>query len=554
AYDYKGHPVIIQNKRTGTDDQLWNIALVSGKIYKVTSKVNKLAVTGSGSAAGQLTTYAGLVSQQWGFNELPASDTTKASSFKVTNAFQNNMVVQRDKPFRIWGTASPSALVSVKASWNGSVISAQTDDSGKWLVTIPAAAANAAPQTLVASVSGQPAVTLNNILIGDVWLCSGQSNMVMPVDSVSPFYGFEGVINYQAEIAAANYPQIRAVTIGYSLVSNLQADVTGKNPWIVCSPTKASAGTISAVSYFFGRKLNTTLNVPIGLVISAASGTYAEQWVSKETLQNDPKIAVYNNLNKNDATKLYNGMIYPLRNLSLKGVIWYQGENNRDDQPVTNYAYLSAAQIKSWRELFNQGQLPFYYVQMTPLAGSFFATNPWGDNPVANDYAFFREAQSFIRAVPGTGMAVTLDCGELIKIHPRIKKPIGERLALLALQNDYGQNVQSIGPQYQSFTQSSNTVTISFKPGTADGLKRSDNRALGQYFFVAGTDKKFRQGVATLSGNQVIITVPNGTPLPVQAVRYAFTNFPMDCNVTNAAGLPMEPFRSDTYTDRITSL
>ncbi|RYZ98498.1 MAG: sialate O-acetylesterase, partial [Sphingobacteriaceae bacterium] len=324
-------------------------------------------------------------------------------------------------------------------------------------------------------------------------------------------------------------------------------------PWIVCAPTKQSAGTISAVSYFFARKLHTTLNVPIGLVISAASGTNAEEWVSKETLQNDPKLAVYNNLNKNNATQLYNGMISPLKNLPVKGFIWYQGENNRGDSPMSNYTNLNSALIKNWRELFNQGQLPFYYVQMTPFAASFFATSPWGDNPLANDYAFFREAQANIRAVPGTGMAITLDCGELIKIHPRIKKPIGERLALLALKNDYNQNVVCIGPQYQSFSQSGSVVTVSFKAGTAEGLKRSNNSPLGQYFFVAGTDNKFRQGVATLSGNQVKITAPNGTPLPVQAVRYAFTNFPMDCNVTNSAGLPMEPFRSDNFTQIILS-
>ncbi|MEO6150357.1 MAG: sialate O-acetylesterase, partial [Mucilaginibacter sp.] len=482
SYNYNGTRVVVQNKKTADAEQLWKISLVSGKSYKVINKADGLALTGSGTGMIQLKPYTGLASQLWGFNELPASDTVKANSFTVTNAFQNNMVIQRDKPFKVWGTASANAVVSVKASWNGAVVSTITDGAGKWQLAIPAAGANAAPQTLVASVTGKPSVTFSNLLIGDVWICSGQSNMVMPVDSVSPFFGFEGVINYKAEIAAANYPQIRALTVGYSLTPNLRNDVSGKNPWIVCSPTKASAGSISAVSYYFARKLNTSLNIPIGIVISAASGTFAEEWVSKETLQNDPKLAVYNNLNKNSATQLYNGMIYPLRNLSIKGFIWYQGENNRADLPPSNYTNLNSALIKNWRELFNQGQLPFYYVQMTPLAARFFATDPWGDNPVANDYAFFREAQANIRAVPGTGMAIALDCGELIKIHPRIKKPIGERLALLALKNDYKQNVTCIGPQYQSFTQSGSVATVNFKAGTSEGLKRSNNIALGQYF------------------------------------------------------------------------
>ncbi|RCH53672.1 hypothetical protein DJ568_16685 [Mucilaginibacter hurinus] len=547
SYNHNGTQVIVQNKKTNDAEQLWHIALVSGKNYKVINKASKLAITGNGSAMVQLKAFKGEAAQLWGFNKLPASDTVKAGSFTVANVMQNNMVIQRGKPFKLWGTASPNAVVSVKASWNGSVVSTITNASGQWLLAIPAASANASPQTLVASVTGRPAVTFSNLLIGDVWLCSGQSNMVMPVDSVSPFFGYEGVQNYKAEIAAANYPQIRAITVGYSINANPQANLAGKNPWIVCTPTKNGAGSISAVSYYFARKVHTSLNIPIGLVISASGGSAAEQWVSKETLQTDPKLSYYNNLNRNNATRLYNGMIHPLRNLAIKGILWYQGESNRDDEPVSNYTNLNSALIKSWREIFNQGQLPFYYVQMTPFAAKFFSTNPWGDNPVANDYAYFREAQANVRAVPGTGMAITLDCGELILIHPRIKKPIGERLALLALKNDYNQNVQAIGPQYAAFSQSGNVATVSFKPGTAEGLKKNNSKALGQYFFVAGTDKKFRQGTAVLSGNQVKITAPNGTPLPIQAVRYAFTNFPMDCNVVNSAGLPMEPFRSDNW-------
>ncbi|RYZ92004.1 MAG: hypothetical protein EOP47_30770, partial [Sphingobacteriaceae bacterium] len=185
SYSYKGTRVIIQNKKTPGNEQIWKINYISGKNYKVTNKADGLAITGNGTGMTLLKAYTGAASQLWGFNKLSAADTVKAISFKVTNLFQNNMVIQRDKPFKVWGTASANSVVSVKASWNSAVQSATADGTGKWELTIPAASVNATPQTLVASVTGQPVVTLSNILIGDVWICSGQSNMVMPVDSIA---------------------------------------------------------------------------------------------------------------------------------------------------------------------------------------------------------------------------------------------------------------------------------------------------------------------------------------------------------------------------------
>ena len=456
------------------------------------------------------------------------------------------MVLQRDKPFRVWGTTTPNVQVTIKTSWNGGVVTTIANASGNWVATIPATAVNNSPQTLTASANGLPAQTFSNILIGDVWICSGQSNMVMPVDSIAPFFGFEGVVNYKAEIAAANYPGIRAMTVNTDFEMDPANALKPSLNWSVCSP--ATVGGYSAVAYFFARKLNISLGVPIGIVISAVSGTSCEAWVSKETIAANQTLSAY--YTQNSVNQLYNGMIYPLGNLAIKGFIWYQGENNRADSPVSNYTLLNSDLINNWRTLFNQGQLPFYLVQMTPLAQNFFKTTPWGDDPTADDYAFFREAQANIRTtIPGTGIAITLDVGQIIFIHPQNKKPVGERLALLALHNDYNQNIQCLGPQYQSFTQSDSTATISFKFGTADGLSLSNANPLGQYFFVAGTDHVFRQGRAAISGSQIIVTAPMGTPLPIQAVRYAFTDFPMNCNIQNSGGLPMEPFRSDNWSN-----
>jgi sialate O-acetylesterase len=544
SYNYNGQQVLIQNSGNNTDAQHWDIATVSGKAYKAINKADGLAITGSGGAMIQLKPYTGLASQLWGYNALPANDTVKATVFNVNNILQSNMVIQRDKPFTIWGHATPNFTVSVRASYNTSLFTTTADVSGVWRLTIPATPVNTSPQTIIASVDGKTPVVFSNILIGDVWLCSGQSNMVMPLDSVQPFYGFEGVVNYKAEIAAANYPQIRAITATTDFETNPSDTLKYREQWMVCSPQ--TAGQFSAVSYYFARKLNTTLNVPIGLVISAASGTSCEAWVSKATIQVNPLLSAY--YVNNSPNQLYNGMIYPLRYLSIKGFLWYQGENNRHDDPQSNYGVLSDALINNWRILFSQGQLPFYLVQMTPFAENFFNTVPWGDVPTADDYARFREIQAGIRTnVPHTGMAITLDVGQEIFIHPQNKKPVGERLALLALKNDYGQQLQSLGPQYLSNTINNNTVLINFVPGTAEGLNTIGNAPIAQYFFVAGTDHVFRLGTATIvNGNQISITAPAGTPLPIQAIRYAFTNFPFT-NLQNSAGLPMEAFRTDNW-------
>ncbi len=460
------------------------------------------------------------------------------------------MVVQRDKPFVVWGTANPNASVSVKASWNSAVFNVLADVSGNWIASIPAAAANSNPQTLIASVNGRTPVKLTNLLIGDVWICGGQSNMEMTVDSTSPGFFYSGITNYKAEIAAANFPLIREVTITADHQNNPKDTLLHPLKWTACSP--ATVGPYSAVAYFFARTVHLATNVPVGIVVDCFGGSYAQEWTSKETLQNDPVLNSYYNTSANShgASHLYNGMINPIRNMSIKGFIWYQGESNRDDTPLSNYNELMSGMIGNWRSTFNQGTLPFYYVQVAPYARDFFATSPWGGNPVLDDYAFFREAQSAIRtSVPNTGEAITMDVGDLVRIHPYNKRPVGERLGYLALKNTYGQSsVQAVGPQYASWTTTGSTATISFVQGTAVGLNTINNAKLNQFFFVAGTDHVFRQATAVISGQQMVVTAPAGTPLPIQAVRYAFTDFPIT-NLQNSSGLPMEAFRTDNWTN-----
>jgi len=460
-----------------------------------------------------------------------------SSHITISALLQSNMVVQRDKPVTIWGQAPANLKIGITVSWNSTTFNTVADTKGNWSVSVPASPVNASPQTIKAQTSGYEPVTLSNILIGDVWVCSGQSNMVFPVNAIAPF---EGVLNYQEEIAAANYPQIRMLTVTEDMKAAPVTKFSHPVSWSICSP--ATVGTESAVAYYFAQKLNTTLSVPVGIIVSAVNGSYCQDWTNNEAIQSDPVLAS----NYSGSSNFYNGMINPLINLSIKGFTWYQGENNQNDDPSL-YTRLNAALINGWRAKFNQGALPFYYVQLTPFAQDYNSTNPPGGDTTLDYLAKFREGQAKIRqAATGTGMVVTMDVGEVDNHHPRAKKPVGDRLGLLALNYTYGQTVQCVGPQYASFSANQRTVTVNFVPGTANGLSTIGNAPLTQHFFIAGADQVFRIGKAKIVGNTVVITAPPNTPLPIKAVRYAFTSAPIT-NLQNSDGLPAEPFRTDSW-------
>ena len=478
-------------------------------------------------------------------NSVPSNEDLKLPAvFRVADILGDNMVVQRDKPISVFGAAPAGHTVTVKATWDSKTYSVKATSGNYWQIKLAAAPANANAQQIVIKDNNTQTITFSNILIGDVWVCSGQSNMEMPLDSIEPYPLYDGVLNYMQEIANANNPNIRLIHIDPDYRNNTIVNISTKEPWQVCNSTNAKA--FSAVAYYFGKKLQTTLNVPIGLVVSCVGGSYCESWVSKNALQSDPTLnASY--YGQHSSSQLYNGMIYPLQYVSIKGFIWYQGEANRFDN-FSKYTLLTSTLVKDWRSTFKQGALPFYYVQMTPydIYGSGVSS------PEDNDYAYFREAQANVRtSVGNTGMAVTMDVGDVNRIHPKDKKPVGDRLALLALKGTYGLDSQSVGPQYLSFnTDAGNVVTVSFKAGTATGLCTKNNAPLAQYFFLAGPDHVFHQATAVINGEKLLITPPAGMPLPIQAVRYAFTDYPMP-NLQNNSGLPAEPFRSDTYDDVI---
>jgi len=461
------------------------------------------------------------------------------NSLSLSSLFQDNMVIQRDKPVTIWGQVPANRQVTINVSWNPNTMLATADASGSWKISVPATAVNGSPQTITVTSPGYNSITVANVLIGDVWVCSGQSNMVMPMDTMAPF---TGVLNYQAEIAAANYPAIRMFTVPEDSELSPLANLTKAAAWNICSPS--TVGSTSAVAYYFARKLNTTLNVPVGIIISAVNGSYCQDWANVEAIKNDPNLP---GSYLAGSSGLYNGMINPLINLSIKGFAWYQGENNQQDSPVSGYTLLNADLVKGWRAKFNQPGLPFYYVQLTPFAADYNSTNPPGGNPVLDNLAYFREAQANMRPLlTNTGMVVTMDVGDPANHHPPDKAPVGERLGLLALNYTYGQSMQCTGPQFASYTVNQYAVTINFIPGSANGLTTGNSASLKQYFFVAGADQVFRQGQAVISGKTIVVNAPTGTPLPIKAVRYAFTNAPVT-NLQNAAGLPAEPFRTDSW-------
>ena len=472
---------------------------------------------------------------------------TAADSFSIANTLQPNMVVQQGKPLVIWGKAPAGAKLQIRCSWQQKEKETFADASGNWRteVQVPMAVPHSFTPNSIAVKSGSETKTLSNILIGDVWLCGGQSNMDMELKPFLPW--LLGTDHYRMEIENAAYPQIRFFNVRTDFKANQQEDCGGT--WMVCSPQ--TAPMLSAVAYFFARQVFLKKGIPIGLVVSSVGGSSAQAWVSRDTLTAD-KVLQQKYLYAYDTsarakevldssvtfekvvrpTLFYNAMIYPLRHLRFTGALWYQGESNRHDSAM--YTRLNAALIRNWRNLFNHAQMPFYYVQVAPFN--------WGiKDTTLYDYAVFREAQAKVKeVVPYTGMVVTMDIADPTDIHPRNKQDVGYRLAKMALANVYGEtNTVYTGPEYASHRVEGETLKILFK-NTGSGLVTNDGQP-PRHFYIAGADGVFHYAQATIEKNEVWLRSEKvKTPL---AVRYAFTNYPVT-NLENAEGFPAVPFRS----------
>ena len=483
--------------------------------------------------------------------------------------FGDNAVLQRGKPVPVWGSAGAGEPITVR--FRGQSASGIAGSDGRWSVNLPALDASADPADLV--VSGSSTITLHNIVVGEVWLCSGQSNMEFVVDDGGGYR----VDHAEAETANAKYPLIRQLRVDRTVATSPERTVKTSG-WIPASPE--TAGEFTAVGYFFARDIHRALGVPIGIILSPWGGTPVESWMSdaardstsigpvldkrwKEQMAAWPpaRVAQYQKDSeawdkavqdeqlrhiKNTlswppppATRdspaypggLYNGMIAPLEPCAIRGILWYQGEANVGHPD--EYAELFSTLIRSWRDAFGQGNLPFYFVQLANFGNEYeYADRGW---------ARLREAQQQALSLPATGMAVTVDIGDARNIHPRNKQEVGRRLALLARTNIYAIAPDLTGPVFKSAERDGNAMRVHFKY-TGDEIVSRDGPVRSAE--VAGADKVFHPANAQIDVDTLLVSSPD-VPEPV-AVRYAWTNAPT-ANLYGDDGLPAPPFRSDRW-------
>ena len=452
---------------------------------------------------------------------------------RLASLFTDNMVLQQQSKVPVWGWATPNKNISVVSSWDKTTVSTKADANGNWKIYINTPAAGG-PYLLVAS-DGKD-VSLKNIMIGEVWLCSGQSNMEMPMK------GFKGqpIVGSNEAILKATNKNLRIYTVPRASAAKPQ-DTSKKFEWKEATPESIS--NFSATAYFFGKELHELLNVPIGLINVSYGGSPAESWMDAATLAAFPdiKIPAVNDSIKSPnrtPTTLYNAMLHPVIGYGIKGMIWYQGESNYDrpDQ----YENLFPAMVRQWRTQWNAGDLPFYFAQIAPY--NYAQLPPYNTGGKYNS-AYLRDAQrKSVAKIPNSAMAVLMDIGEEKNIHPAAKKQVGERLALLALAKTYG--LKGFGyesPAYDSLLIANGIAEVKFK--NADNWLTSYSKELN-LFEIAGKDKIFYPAKAVIYRSSVMVSSPQ-VKEPV-AVRYAFKDFVVG-ELFSTEGLPVSSFRTDNW-------
>ena len=489
----------------------------------------------------------------------------------LPSIFSNGMVLQQTSNVAVWGWADPGEKVNVKGSgewlWGRNAVA---DAEGKWMVRIPAPAAGG-PYSL--TVKGKNTIKLDDVLIGEVWICSGQSNMEMPLQG----WPNQPVENSEEEIKNANYSNIRLFNVPKRTSFEPVYDCNAK--WQVCSPESASI--FSAAGYFFGREIHNNLDVPVGLINISFGASTAEAWMPEYVFENNEELKSILDIKdilvkraqetkakyKSDleewkakedktaagpkpvmpyiyyqciANTLYNGMRLAVQPYTIQGIVWYQGEGNTD-RPYQYYKLFNKM-VENWREEWGQEEFPFYYVQIASFVRGDLhnkVTVEKGE-PQEDGWAQLREAQRLSLSVPNTGMAVAIDIGEANIIHPRKKLEVGQRLAAWALAKTYGKDIVYSGPLYKSMKIEGDQIRISFDH-VNDGLEFKGDSLEG--FAIAGEDGKFVWAEAEIEGDTVIVSSPEISN-PV-AVRYGWAKFPT-CNRFNKNGFPASPFSTDT--------
>jgi sialate O-acetylesterase len=475
------------------------------------------------------------------------------------------MVIQQNVEVKIWGWAQSGETVSVKGSWLQTVKSTVADEKGDWIIKIKSPVAGGPHQI---TIKGKNEIVIKNVLAGEVWFASGQSNMDMPLKRCK---------NAESEIQKATFPDIRFFYVEH--IYNEKPQINCKGSWVTCTPKSAS--DFSAVAYYFGRKLYKDLNCPVGLISSSKGGSPAEAWMSTEALKSSSLLSELNTMwngweeecpdegkssqlqyqqwviEKKEAEEkggkeppkpeistacdmiskphrrpgaLYNAMVAPLIYFKIKGVIWYQGGNNVD-RPK-QYRKLFPALIKSWRHDWQQENLPFYYAQQAPYR--------YKDD--LKNASLLREAQTMAMSLPNSGMVVTADIGNIDDIHPKNKLDVGERLALWAISKTYGNDkLVCSGPLFRSIQINNNRIRIYFDYAESGLIKKGKTLS---HFEIAGVDQIYYPAIAEIEGSSVIVS-SDSVANPV-AARYGWwiNTIP---NLYNREGLPAAPFRTDNW-------
>lgn len=443
--------------------------------------------------------------------------------------YTDHAVIQRDKPIVVYGTADKNDVLTI--TLDGIVQNATVDATGKWSCIFPAKEAKSTAFTLSAEGLNSQLTTLTDLLCGDVWVAAGQSNMLMPI---GPGYSLGGVNNYSAVIAAANYPNIRfiqPVDLWQQATTPQTALLTASNGWTVCSPSTASG--YSAVAYFFAKQIHLDQSVPVGIIQAAVGGTRIEAWTPLEGLQSIPEYAsfytkattttmetgqTYNR--KNFPTVNYNGMMAPFTHNPIKGIIWYQGEENLGmDTPALNYSNKFKASIQSWRNAWSDQNLPVYY---TELANYSWST--WKNGsltiPSREHHPKFIVEMRKTTALPNVNGVTISDVSNYTDIHPKDKAPVGIRLGNLALAQTYGKNIVPTAATFKEMRSDGSALRITFNNNT--GFKLKTGSSINE-FKIAGADKVFKTAIAVLSGNDVLVSEPT-------ILRPLYVNFAWDEN------------------------
>lgn len=495
---------------------------------------------------------------------------TLAAELSVASLFSDHMVIQRDQPFKVWGWGDPGATVSISVA--GQQKASKVGEDGRWAIKI--SAPNAIGPHAMKVSSGGSSLEIRDVLVGEVWLCSGQSNMAMTVSRARDF---------AKESKAADLPQIRMFKVTSSHATEPQEKCSGE--WTVCTPD--SVGGFSATAFFFGRRLHAELNVPIGLINSSVGGTSVESWTSMPAQSAVPDIAPrlqawkdaddsYNSesakaafdkamdrwtrkakearaagdraprkpqlaspphKDRNYPSNLFNGKIHPLAGFSIRGAVWYQGENSSGRGFSHLYHPQLTTLIRDWRQRWGQGDFPFAWVQLPNFRA------PQKQPAETNGWTLVQEGMLKTLNEPNTGMAITLDVGEEKDIHPKDKQSVGHRLAQWALAKVYNFDIIPMGPVYAGHQISEGTVTIEFLHN--EGLKSNGDEVRG--FAVCGEDRKFVWADARIEDSRVIVS-SESVPDPV-AVRYAWAANPT-FSIINESGIPASPFRTDNWEER----